>query len=146
MTASVSNQQQQQQQEQQPIIIGAITDGNSDPRTIDMFRPYFDFVVNAEGVGVSKPNRRVYVTAIQQVAQLASVRDIFDDNSESSSSMTDDMISDLIGPWWVHIGDDFMKDVVAGKYMGMRTIWAKELVQDDDDKKEEAAPAAPQKP
>jgi ribosomal protein L40E len=37
-------------------------------------------------------------------------------------------VEDLIGPWWVHIGDDFIKDVVASKSLKMRSVWCRELV------------------
>ena len=39
-------------------------------------------------------------------------------------------IEEMIGPYWVHIGDDFVKDVVAAKTLGMRSIWATELIQE----------------
>ena len=39
------------------VVMGAITDGNSDPRTVELLEPYFDFVVNSEDVGVAKPIR-----------------------------------------------------------------------------------------
>jgi FMN phosphatase YigB (HAD superfamily) len=42
-----------------PVLIGAITDGNSDPRNIPALSPYFDFCVQAETVGVGKPDKRV---------------------------------------------------------------------------------------
>jgi FMN phosphatase YigB (HAD superfamily) len=34
-----------------------------------------------------------------------------------------------VGPWWVHIGDDFFKDIVAAKESQMRTVWARELIE-----------------
>ena len=37
-----------QRQGEHPVIIGAITDGNSDPRRVQELKDYFDFVVNAE--------------------------------------------------------------------------------------------------
>merc|ERR1740124_869141 len=43
-----------------PITIGAITDGNSDPRLVECLAPFFDFCVNAEVGGVGKPDRRIY--------------------------------------------------------------------------------------
>lgn len=109
----------------QPVLIGAITDGNSDPRTVPMLSEFFDFVVNAEGVGVAKPDRRVYMAAIKEVAQHPYVADIF----EGVDLENEDLVEDLVGPWWIHIGDDFLKDIVAAKDMGMRTIWAQELVK-----------------
>ncbi|KAL7549839.1 hypothetical protein ACHAWF_013095 [Thalassiosira exigua] len=39
-----------------------------------------------------------------------------------------DAFAEAVGPWWVHVGDDFFKDVVAAGTMGMRTVWSRELV------------------
>ena len=36
--------------------------------------------------------------------------------------------SEAVGPWWVHVGDDFFKDVVAAKEFKMRTVWSRELI------------------
>jgi len=44
-----------------------------------------------------------------------------------------------LGPWWVHIGDDFVKDVVAGKDLSMRTVWCRELVMEKIHAQQEAA-------
>jgi FMN phosphatase YigB (HAD superfamily) len=123
---------------QQPVLIGAITDGNSDPRTVPILREFFDFVVNAESIGVGKPDRRVYMKAIKEVASHPSLQDIFKDVDAEN----EDLLEDIIGPWWVHVGDDFLKDIVAAKDLGMRSIWAKELVQDQT---ESEAPKAPTK-
>eukprot|EP00978_Attheya_sp_CCMP212_P037592 scaffold178847_cov56-Attheya_sp.AAC.4 len=60
----------------QSVLIGAITDGNSDPRRL---------------------------------------------------------VEEVVGPWWVHIGDDFIKDIVAAKELKMRTIWCRELVKPKED-------------
>jgi FMN phosphatase YigB (HAD superfamily) len=40
-----------------PVLIGAITDGNSDPRNVNCLKDFFHFCVNAESVGVSKPDK-----------------------------------------------------------------------------------------
>lgn len=40
-----------------PVLIGAITDGNSDPRNVECLKDFFDFCVNAESVGVAKPDK-----------------------------------------------------------------------------------------
>jgi hypothetical protein len=45
-------------------------------------------------------------------------------------SLSDDELEELAGPWWVHIGDDFVKDIVAAKNLNLRSIWARELVLD----------------
>ena len=37
--------------------------------------------------------------------------------------------ADSVGPWWVHVGDDFFKDVVASKEFRMRTVWSRELIE-----------------
>uniref|UniRef100_A0A6V2NPC6 Zinc-ribbon domain-containing protein n=1 Tax=Ditylum brightwellii TaxID=49249 RepID=A0A6V2NPC6_9STRA len=103
-----------------PVVIGAITDGNSNPTTVPILRPYFDFVVNAERVGISKPDRRLYEAAVAEVSSLA----LLGDGNEKEL-----MVEDGVGPWWVHIGDDFIKDVVAAKDLRMRTVWARELVK-----------------
>lgn len=109
----------------QKVLIGAITDGNSDPRRVQILEKYFDFCVNAESVGVSKPDKRVYLEAVRQVAShpsakhLPSIKDIMDDDGDFE-----------VGPYWVHVGDDFVKDIVAAKDLKMRTVWATELVRD----------------
>ena len=102
------------------ILIGAITDGNSDPRRVDILQGYFDFCVNAEAVGVSKPDKRVYLEAIRQVASHPAAAGLLD---------MDDTMDVEAGPFWVHVGDDFVKDIVAAKDLKMRTVWATELVQ-----------------
>ena len=108
------------------VLIGAITDGNSNPNIVKGLNDYFDFVVNAEMVGVSKPDKRVYLEAAKQhVFKHPSFDDI-----EISNLDADDELENAIGPYWVHIGDDFMKDVVAAKGLKMRTIWATELIRD----------------
>eukprot|EP00816_Leptocylindrus_hargravesii_P001679 CAMPEP_0196804802 /NCGR_PEP_ID=MMETSP1362-20130617/4477_1 /TAXON_ID=163516 /ORGANISM="Leptocylindrus danicus, Strain CCMP1856" /LENGTH=448 /DNA_ID=CAMNT_0042177315 /DNA_START=176 /DNA_END=1522 /DNA_ORIENTATION=+ len=116
-----------------PIIIGAITNGNSDPRNVPMLRDYFDFCVNSEDVGVSKPDPKVYKAAVEEASGMPAVRDIFA-QMKIYDSFED--FSNLLGPWWVHVGDDFLKDVVAAKELMMRTVWARELVlgPEDDEK------------
>lgn len=108
-----------------PVLIGAITDGNSDPRNIEELRGFFDFCVNAESIGVGKPDKRVYFEAIRHVGAHPSFADL------ALESMDDeDALESFVGPYWVHIGDDFVKDVVAAKSLNMRSIWATELVRD----------------
>ena len=109
-----------QTSEGHPILIGAITDGNSDPRRVGILEKYFDFCVNAEGVGVSKPDKRVYLEAVRQVQSKGLVDNLIDVTEDNPE----------VGPYWVHIGDDFVKDIVAAKDLRMRTIWATQLVQD----------------
>ena len=110
-----------------PILVGAITDGNSDPRNVPALKPYFDFCINAEQVGVSKPDKRVYLqAALKHVFANTALQDM----GLPSSLTTEEQIEDVIGPWWIHIGDDFSKDIVAAKNLNMRTIWARELILD----------------
>ena len=146
------------------VYIGAITDGNSDPLSIPELSPLFDFVIRAEDVGVSKPDKRVYKAAVAAlIAQLQkdgrSVEEFFlggsfeedvdyGDRLYGSVSMvssaqnltlnwmdidtdTVDAFSESVGPWWVHVGDDFFKDVVASKEFRMRSVWVRELIGDD---------------
>lgn len=116
-----------------PVIIGAITDGNSNPRRVDVLRPYFDFVVNAESVGVGKPDKRVYHEAIRQVVRHPHFADKLSSISDGSfdvATANADTLENMVGPYWCHVGDDFLKDVVAAKNINMRTIWAVELVSD----------------
>jgi hypothetical protein len=80
-----------------PILVGAITDGNSDPRNIPALEEYFNFCVNAESVGVGKPDKRVYLKAIEYVVSHPSVQDIIP--SEQQESNAD--VEDLVGPWYV---------------------------------------------
>lgn len=112
-----------------PIVIGAITDGNSDPRLIEEFSGIFDFVINAESVGISKPDKRVYMRAVSQVMLHPAMKDLappgFGDVDNDDFDLTE-----FVGPWWIHCGDDFVKDIVAAKSLNMRTVWARELVTD----------------
>jgi FMN phosphatase YigB (HAD superfamily) len=156
------------------VYIGAITDGNSNPQSVPELSNLFDFVIRAEDVGVSKPDKRVYKAAVGQVmAQLMmdgrSVEDFFlgteSDGDDSGGSVGVDAsylisessisgggsrkslqeggqsltwkdvdpeaveaFSDAVGPWWVHIGDDFFKDIVAAKEFRMRSVWVRELI------------------
>jgi hypothetical protein len=108
-----------------PVLIGAITDGNSDPRNVDVLKDYFDFCVNAENVGVAKPDNRVYLEAIRHVVSHPSFQDLGRKSSDS-----DEQLEYSVGPYWVHIGDDFSKDIVPAKGLNMRTIWAQELIRE----------------
>jgi FMN phosphatase YigB (HAD superfamily) len=108
-----------------PVLIGAITDGNSDPRNVDVLRDYFDFCVNAESIGVGKPDKRVYMEAIRYVAAHPSFKDLVIENREDEEEL-----ENSVGPYWVHVGDDFVKDIVAAKSLKMRSIWATELIRD----------------
>lgn len=154
-------------QSNKKVYIGAITDGNSNPQSVPELYGLFDFVIKAEDVGVSKPDKRVYKAAVGELmVQLMndgrSVEEFFlgdefsevgggdvatatdasylmsnDDDGSSipkQPSWKDvdpdavDAFSEAVGPWWVHIGDDFFKDIVAAKEFRMRSVWMRELI------------------
>lgn len=77
---------------------------------------------------MGKPNRKIYEAAISQVVGRGELRDLFGD-LDLSKEKSVEVVYDRIGPWWVHIGDDFIKDIVAAKDMGMRSIWCRELIK-----------------
>ena len=52
------------------------------------------------------------------------LRHIFNEREE----LDEDTLEELVGRWWVHVGDDFLKDMVGAKALRMRSIWSKELV------------------
>ena len=122
-----------------PVLMGAITDGNSDPRKIAILAPYFDFCVNAESVGVSKPDKRVFLHAVRQAImqrpELFSHLLQLDDKTIGKDcnmveSFNNETLESIVGPYWCHIGDDFRKDIKGAKDMKMRTIFAIGLVKD----------------
>mmetsp|Transcript_16026 Transcript_16026/g.20986 ORF Transcript_16026/g.20986 Transcript_16026/m.20986 type:complete len:496 (+) Transcript_16026:111-1598(+) len=115
-----------------PIVVGAITNGNSDPRRVPILAEYFDFCINSEDVGFAKPSSKIYEAAVDVASSFPATSDIFS-HMKIYDSM--DSMMDLVGPWWIHVGDDFFKDVVAAKELGMRTIWARELVLSEDEKR-----------
>ena len=53
---------------------------------------------------------------------------IIDENDEINYDYILD--NQIIGPWWIHIGDDFIKDIVAANELGIRSIWCQELVKE----------------
>jgi len=139
------------------VYVGAITDGNSNPTAVPELEGVFDFVIRAEEVGASKPDKRVYRAAVaalmaklandgknvehfflgnghtQEQGMEATAHDMYMTISGSTSWKDVEVeaveaFSDAVGPWWVHIGDDFFKDVVAAKDFRMRTVWARELI------------------
>ena len=123
----------------QNIVVGAITDGNSDPRNVDMLKEYFDFCINAESVGISKPDRRVYDAAMKLVYKDDDLKHIFhgmddllndDDNDDFDDDDIDcDVLFDKMQDKWIHVGDDFMKDIVGAKELKMRSVWCRELIK-----------------
>jgi FMN hydrolase / 5-amino-6-(5-phospho-D-ribitylamino)uracil phosphatase len=113
------------------VLIGAITDGNSNPSRVEALQPYFDFCINAESVGVAKPNKLVYLQAVRTIASHQAFSQVLPADIGDVTTANDvERLEEIVGPYWVHIGDDFFKDIVAAKNMKMRTIWAIELVRD----------------
>ncbi|CEM09997.1 unnamed protein product [Vitrella brassicaformis CCMP3155] len=80
--------------------IGAITNGNARTERIEVLSEYFDFCINAEDVGASKPSKKVYEAAMRVAGYMRSP-----------------------GDRWVHVGDDLSADVVPAKQQSWRTIW-----------------------
>lgn len=103
------------------VLIGAITDGNANPDHVAALKPFFDFCIQAETVGVSKPDARIFHHAVRHVQQLLSASSAL--SSSNSVVGTQDLLAG-----WVHIGDDWAKDIVGAKQVGMRTIWCRELI------------------
>ena len=86
-----------------PVLIGAITDGNSDPRKVKELEQYFEFCVNAESVGIAKPDKRVYHEAIRNVAKHPAFDGMNTAFIQSQSETVDDLetLENLVGPYWV---------------------------------------------
>lgn len=108
--------------EKTPVIMGAITDGNANPARVAMLAPYFDFCIQAEQVGATKPDARVFSHAVQQVLPQLQQQHQVHEGGNNNNNNSDEM------PWWVHIGDDYAKDIVGAKEAGMRTIWCREFI------------------
>ena len=102
------------------MLIGAITNGNGDPKYVPELEPYFDFCVNSEQVGLSKPRGEIYEAAISVARE---IRPNLPEN---------------VGSWWVHMGDDMIKDIVASKGFGMRTIYTTEFKNTEGSGKDES--------
>lgn len=142
------------------IYLCAITDGNSNPNQLSELSTIFDFVIKAEDVGASKPDKRVFKAAVaalilklgddgesiekfflgEKVEDGVATSNYFKSdstpNARSWKDIEDEAVeaySDAVGPWWVHVGDDFFKDIVAAKEMKMRTVWSRELLHKLDD-------------
>lgn len=77
----------------------AISDGNSDPLQVEELQGIFEFAVSAAEAGAPKPDERPFRLA----ACKAGV---------SCSEM-------------IYIGDNYQKDVVGAKNVGMRAIWVR---------------------
>ena len=144
-------------QSNKKVYIGAITDGNSNPQSVPELSGLFDFVIKAEDVGVSKPDKRVYKAAVaelmlqlmsdglsveefflgEEISGVAAAPDttyLMSESIHEQPSWKDvdpdavEAFSEAVGPWWVHIGDDFFKDIVAAKEFRMRSVWVRELI------------------
>ncbi|KAL3810864.1 hypothetical protein ACHAXA_005864 [Cyclostephanos tholiformis] len=138
------------------VYFCAITDGNSNPNRLSELSSIFDFVIKAEDVGASKPDKRIFKAAVATlILKLANdgenIEEFFlgekvedgvatsafikKDSTSTTLSWRDieeeavDAFSDAVGPWWVHVGDDFFKDVVAAKEFKMRTVWSREFLR-----------------
>jgi zinc-ribbon domain len=111
------------------VLIGAITDGNSNPKLIPELSNVFDFYMNAEMVGIGKPHKRIYVQAAKDVFQKYPMAfdDLIAQATMENDEISDEQIEELLGPWWIYIGDDFIKDIVASNSLKMRNIWTREL-------------------
>ena len=120
MAANVVETLQALRQNNPQIVIGAITDGNANPGRVDSLAPFFDFCIQAENIGVGKPDSRIFDHAIKLVQQLllSPSRDEIDVSTDLGTLLKS----------WVHIGDDLAKDIVGAKRVGMRTIWSRELI------------------
>ena len=86
-------------------MLGGVTNGNSEPDSVKGLEGAFDFCVQAEGVGIGKPHPLIYEVSLAKAREL-----------RSGLPTTNE------GGWWVHVGDDLIKDCVASNIMGARTI------------------------
>jgi len=88
------------------VLIGAITNGNGDPRDIAPLRPYFDFVVSAEEPDVKhpKPHPRAFEVAMDRAAALA---------ESSTEWMAAGVGRENVAYAWLHVGDCIDNDVRA---------------------------------
>lgn len=84
------------EQLQRNYMLGALSNGNADIRRVGL-GPYFSFALNAEMLGVAKPEPEVFLAALAR-AQV--------DPAQS-----------------VHIGDHPEHDVLGAQQVGMRTVW-----------------------
>ena len=121
------------------VVMGAITDGNAHPGRVEALRPFFDFVIQAETVGVGKPHARIFREAVRRVWPDRVIDDDDDDDDDMAMSTTTTTTTTTTATTtakrnglheWVHIGDDLQKDIVGAKAVGMRTIWCREFIQD----------------
>ena len=77
-------------------MLGALSNGNADIRRVGLGE-YFSFALNADMLGVAKPEPQVFLAALAR-AQVEPTRSI-------------------------HIGDHPQDDIFGAQQVGMRTIW-----------------------
>ena len=77
-------------------MLGALSNGNADVRRVGLGE-YFSFALNADMLGVAKPEPQVFLTALAR-AQVPAAQS-------------------------VHIGDHPQDDVFGAQQVGMRTVW-----------------------
>lgn len=77
-------------------MLGALSNGNADVRRVGLGE-YFSFALNADMLGVAKPEPQVFLAALARAQ---------------------------VKPWHsIHIGDHPQDDVFGAQQVGMRTIW-----------------------
>ena len=54
--------------------------------------------------------------------------------------VTGEKVMDRVEEWWIHIGKNFIKDMIRSKDMGIQSVWCQKLVLDRVWKEEEKAP------
>ena len=109
------------------ITIGAITNGNADVFQVAGLSDIFSFSVTSEAVGEAKPSCRPFAAAAEAVARQLAAKG----NVGEAASLQSAVSEGKLGKHWVHIGDDFLKDVMPAKGLSMRAIWVSND-QDDD--------------
>lgn len=77
-------------------MLGALSNGNADVRRVGLGE-YFSFALNADMLGMAKPEPQVFLTALAR-AQVPAAQS-------------------------VHIGDHPQDDVFGAQQVGMRTVW-----------------------
>ena len=92
------------------LVIGAITNGNGDPKNVEVLSEFFDFCVNSEQVGVAKPHPEIYKASLSTITSLLPALAPCSQNG-----------------WWCHVGDDMLKDCVAAKEFGCKTVLTREF-------------------
>lgn len=89
--------------------LGIVSDGTIDEQTYTLsvmgIIDLFDTIIFSEAIGVTKPDRRMFEAAINDLA--IEPENIF------------------------FIGDDFKKDIIGGKKCGLKTIWVTDVARRD---------------